>query len=356
MRYAPVFACLIVALLVGCKEQAPPAAEVRPVRTITATPHSEGELVRVTGQIRARTEESLAFRVDGRIISRRVNVGQVVQTNDLVAELDPQPLRDALRTAKAKLAQAQAALQEAAHNEERQRTLRNQGWSTGVQFDSAVRAFETAKAEVDAAAAQAHDAEEKLGYTKLLADAPGTAITTGAEAGEVVRAGQMIITVAHQDGADAVFDVPATLMRRVSPDALITVSLHDDPSIRTTGRVREVAPKADPVTRTFRVKVGLIEWPEAMRLGATVSGQTHMLGTEGIELPATALTVMDGKPALWVVDPKSMQVSLRPVELGQQDSSGIVVSRGLERGELVVTAGVHALRPGQKVSLLKPSS
>jgi membrane fusion protein, multidrug efflux system len=356
MRSAPVFACLILALLAGCKEEAPPAAEIRPVQTVTATPGSEGELVRVTGQIRARTEESLAFRVDGRMMARQVHVGQAVQANDLVAELDPQPLRDALRSAKANLAAAEATLHEAANNEERQRTLRKKGWSTGVQFDSAVRVFQTAKAQVDAVGAQVHDAEEKLGYTQLLADAPGVVISTGAEAGEVVRAGQTIVTVAHQDGADAVFDVPAALIRQVSPDALITISLHDDPSIRTTGRVRELAPKADPVTRTFRVKVGLTEWPEAMRLGATVSGQTHMVGTNGIELPATALTVMDDKPALWVVDPKSMQVSLRPVELGQQDSSSIVVSRGLEGGELVVTAGVHALRPGQKVSLLKPAS
>jgi RND family efflux transporter MFP subunit len=356
MRSAPVFTGLILALLIGCGEQQPPAAEIRPVRTVTATPHSEGELVRVTGQIRARTEENLAFRVDGRVIARRVNVGQVVRTNDLVAELDPQPLRDALRTAKAKLAQAQAVLQEAAHNQERQRTLRNQGWATEVQFDSAVRAYQTARAEVDAAAAQVHDAEEKLGYTQLLADAPGTVIATGAESGEVVRAGQTIVTVAHQDGADAVFDVPAALIRQVSPDALITVTLNDDPKIRTTGRVRELAPKADPVTRSFRVKVGLTEWPEAMRLGATVSGQTNMMATEGIQLPATALTVLDNKPALWVVDPKTMQVSLRPVELGDQGSSSIIVSRGLQGGELVVTAGVHALRPGQKVSLLEPSS
>jgi RND family efflux transporter MFP subunit len=312
-------------------------------------------LVQVTGQIHARTEENLAFRVDGRVMARLVNVGQTVQTNDRVAELDPQPLRDALATSKAKLAEAQAVLQEAAHNQERQRTLRFKGWSTGVQLDSAVRAFETAKAEVDAAAAQVHDAEEKLGYTQLLADAPGVVISTGAEAGEVVRAGQTIVTVAHQDGADAVFDVPAALFGQVSPDALITVSLNDDPSVRATGRVREVAPKADPVTRTFRVKVGLTEWPDAMRLGATVRGQTHMVGTKGIELPATALTVFDDKPALWLVDPKSMEVSLRPVELGQQDSSSIVVSHGLEGGELVVTAGVHALRPGQKVSLLKPA-
>ena len=122
-----------------------------------------------------------------------------------------------------------------------------------------------------------HTAEDHLGYTKLLADSSGAVIATGAEAGEVVRAGQMIVTVAHDDGADAVFDVPASLMRQVSPDALISIALTDDPTVHTVGRVREVAPQADPVTRSYRVKVGLTEWPEAMRLGATVTGQTRML-------------------------------------------------------------------------------
>jgi RND family efflux transporter MFP subunit len=172
----------------------------------------------------------------------------------------------------------------------------------------------------------------------------------------VVRAGQTIVTVAHYDGTDAVFDVPASLMRQVSPDALITVVLTDDPKIRATGRARETAPQADATTRSFRVKVGLDQVPEAMRLGATVFGETRMLGSKGIELPGTALTSVDNRPAVWVVDPKSMQVSLRPVELQRQASSTIVVSEGVEPGELVVTAGVHALRPGQKVRLLGGTS
>ena len=127
-------------------------------------------------------------------------------------------------------------------------------------------------------------------------------IATGAEAGEVVRAGQMIVTVAHNDGADAVFDVPASLMRKVLPDAEISIALSDDPAVHTVGRVREVAPQADPVTRSYRVKVGLTEWPAAMRLGATVTGRTHMRAPGGIELPATALTSANNQPAVWVVD------------------------------------------------------
>jgi len=339
--------------LVGTAAGGPPALppDIRPVRTVVAAENAEGEPVSLTGHIRARTEENLAFRIDGRMITRLVDVGQRVQPGDPIAQLDPQPQRDALRAAQAKLAAAEAAQHEAANNLERKQTLVQDGWATRVQFDAAQRAFLSAKAESDAAAAQVHQAEDQLGYTNLVADASGAVIAAGSEAGEVVRAGQMIVTVAHDDGNDAVFDVPASLMRQVSPDAIISISLTDDPSVHTEGQVREVAPQADPVTRSYRVKVGLTARPDAMRLGATVSGQTRMLSGSGVDLPATALTMADNKPALWVVDPASHQVSLRRVELERQDSSRIVVTRGIDGGELVVAAGVHSLRPGQKVRL-----
>ena len=331
------------------------SAEVRPVRTVVATAPAEGEPVSLTGHIRARTEQSLAFRIEGRVIARRVDVGQIVKPGELVAELDPRPQQDALRSAQAQHSAALASLHEAANNLERQRVLVAQGWSTRVQFDATQKTFLSAKADVDATAAKVHSAEDQLGYTKLLADSSGPVIATGTEAGEVVKAGQMIVTVALDDGADAVFDVPASLMRQVSPDAEITIALTDDPTIRTVGRVRETAPQADPVTRSYRVKVGLSDRPETMRLGATVTGRAHMRAPGGIELPATALTTVDNKPAVWVVDPQSHQVSLRPVQLQRQDSAGIVVTDGLQGGEVVVTAGVHALRPDQKVRLLGDS-
>jgi RND family efflux transporter MFP subunit len=351
MKSGSALAFLILALLVTGAASPPSSPDIRPVRTIVVNPRAEGESVSLTGHIRARTEESLAFRIDGRMIARKVDVGAVVKPGDLVAELDPQPKQDALRSAQAALAAAVAAFHEAANNMERQRTLVGQGWSTRVQYDATEKVFLSAKAEVDSNIAKLHSAEDQLGYTKLVADSEGPVIATGAEAGEVVRAGQMIVTVAHGDGADAVFDVPAILFRQVSPDALINIALTDDPTVRTVGHVRETAPQADPVTRSYRVKVGLTEWPPAMRLGATVTGDTRMVPPGGVELPATALTMVENKPAVWVVDRKTQLVSLRPVELQRQDSSSIVITGGLEAGEVVVTAGVHALRPGQKVRL-----
>jgi RND family efflux transporter MFP subunit len=351
MKPVAVLACLGLVLLSACDKKPSPAAEIRPVRTMVATVKAEGEPVTLTGHIRARTEENLAFRVDGRMLVRRINVGQELRPGDVVAELDPQPLQDGVRTAQAQLAAAQASLREAVNNLQRQQTLVKDGWATRVQFDAAERTFLTAKASVDAAAALLHNAEDQLGYTQLAADAAGVVTATGAEPGEVVRAGQMIVTVAQHNGLDAVFDVPDSLMRRLRPDVAVTVALTDDPNIQTTGHVRETSPQADPVTRSFRVKIALDQPPASMRLGATVSGQAHMIAIGGIELPATALTTLDNKPAVWVVDPRTQEVSLRAVTIRQGGSDRIIVSDGVAGGEQVVTAGVHALRPGQKVRI-----
>jgi len=162
----------------------------------------------------------------------------------------------------------------------------------------------------------------------------------------------MIIRVARSDGRDAVFDVPGQLLRSAPTDPEIIVSLTDDPAVTARGRVREVAPQADPVTRTFEVKVGLTDPPPAMRLGATVTGRVDMGFTSIIQIPATALTRIDQHPAVWIVDPSSHTVATRNVDVLRFDQAHVTVSQGLETGEIVVTAGVQALHPGQKVRLL----
>ncbi|WP_296205347.1 efflux RND transporter periplasmic adaptor subunit, partial [uncultured Hyphomicrobium sp.] len=176
-----------------------------------------------------------------------------------------------------------------------------------------------------------------------------------AEPHEVVQAGQVIVRLAREGGRDGVFDVSAQMLRSVPADAKIEVRLAEDPNIKAVGRVRSVSPQADPTTRTFEVKVGLIDPPAAMRLGATVNGQVELETTAAIEIPASALMKTDRQPAVWVVNPADLSVSLRNVQVARFDPASVHISEGLDAGDLIVTAGIQALHPGQKVRILGAS-
>jgi membrane fusion protein, multidrug efflux system len=345
-------AVLIATALAGCDRKPPPAAQARTVRTVTAEPSAEGETLSLTGQIRAKDQVSLAFRLDGRLIKRPANVGDVLKAGDIVGQLDPQNQQNALRTAQANLASLEAALTQARLTFGRQQQLLAGGWTPRAKFDEAQQAFLSAEAQVDAAHAQVGIAQDQLGYTVVFADAPCVVTATGAEPGEVIRAGQMIVNVARQGGRDAVFDVSEQLIRTGPRDPVVQIALTNDPSVRATGRVREVSPQADPTTRTYQVKVGVIDPPKAMELGSTVTGSIKLSAPSGLRVPPSALTEADGRPAVWVVDPKNQTVSLRNVNVGRYDPTDVVVSQGLDAGDIVVTAGVQTLHPGQTVRLL----
>lgn len=351
-RITIVATILFAATVMGCDKPAPPTSQARPVRTVTVEHGVEGEIVLLTGQIRAKDQVSLAFRVDGHIIERSVNVGDVVTAGQIVAKLDPQNQQNNLRSAEANLASAEALLAQARLNFGRQQKLLKDGWTPRAKFDDAEQALKTAAAQVDSAQAQRRIAQDQVGYTVLVADAPGAITAVGAESGEVVRAGQMVVQLARGHGRDAVFDVPEQLIRTGPRDPLVQITLTNDPAVWAIGRVREVAPQADSATRTFQVKVGIIDPSKAMRLGATVTGSIRLAAPSGVEIPASALTEANGRPAVWLVDPQSQTVSLRSVDVVRYDPATVVISQGLESGEVVVTAGVQTLHPGQKVRLL----
>lgn len=353
MRKPMLFLTLVAAAAVSaCDRNEPAAADPRPVRTIVIQREAASEAVTLTGQIRAKEQESLAFRLEGRMVERRVHVGDVVAAGQVLAELDPQAQQNALRTAEAALAAADAARTQASLTFSRLQELLKDGWTPRARFDEAQQALRTAQAQVDAAEAQARTARDQLGYATLVADAPGVVTAVGAEPGEVIHGGQMIVALALQGGRDAVFDVPEPLVRKGPQDPDVEIALGDDPQVRAIGRVREVAPQADAATRTYSVKVGVVDPPEAMRLGATVTGRIRLAAPQGVEAPASALTQNSGRPAVWVVDPRASTVALREVEILRYDPSTVVVSRGLQPGDTVVTAGVQTLRPGQKIRLL----
>jgi RND family efflux transporter MFP subunit len=356
VRLSPMLAVALAAvpLLSACggsDEERPP--EVRPVRTVTIATSVTDGTASLTGSIQAANEINQSFRIDGRLIERAVSVGDTVRAGQLIARLDSQNEETSLQAARAQLAAAQARLVEANNNFERMRDLVAEFAVSRAQFDQAEANRIAASSQVQAARSQVTLAENRLGYTRLLSSDAGVVTAQGAEPGEVVGAGRMIVQVAREDARDAVFDVPARIKDSAAGNSRITVVLTSDPKVTATGRVREVSPRADPVTGTFRVRVGLDDPPAAMRLGSTVTGRVRVGAVAGIEMPATAVFRTDRQAAVWVVDPQSGTVAARNVEVRSVDSSTVSVASGLQPGEVVVTAGVQALRPGQKVRVLE---
>jgi RND family efflux transporter MFP subunit len=343
----------LLLLLPGCdgEDEAAAPAEIRPVRAIVAEESPGGRTVSLGGTVESQVEVALAFRIAGRLADRPVNVGDALSPGQLVARVDPTDEENALRATEASLAAAEGQLSEARINYDRQRQLYDRQFAARAAFERAEQVLITAQAAADAAAAQRGIALQRLSDTELYADAPGVVIAVGAEPGEVVQAGRMIVQAARDSGLDAVFDVAAEVLEASPPDPAVTVRLTLSPGVTAEGRVREVSPRADPATGTFRVRVGLIDPPEAMRLGSAVTGVVRFGGEPGIVLPASALTRADGSPAVWVVDPAAMTVALRPVSVSAFEPATVTLADGINVGELVVTAGVQALRPGQQVRL-----
>jgi RND family efflux transporter MFP subunit len=344
---------LLPILLTGCSQPAETAAaEARPVRTVTVERREAGVPITLTGRIEAEDEVALAFRIAGRILENELKVGAQVQPDQVIARLESQNELNALRAATANLAAAQAQLTQARNHYERQETLLSQGWTTRANYDQAKKALTTAESRVEAAEAQLKSAHDLVSFTEIRGDSPGVVTAVGPSAGEVVQAGQMIVRIARKDGRDAIVDVPAQIIRSAPTNPQITITLTDDPNVTARGRVRTVAPQANPVTRTFEVKIGLIDPPPAMRLGATVTARMETDAVPIIEIPATASTKFNQQPAVWVVDPSAGTVAIRNVDIMRFDQTNVTVSQGLDAGEIVVTAGVQALHPSQKVRLI----
>jgi RND family efflux transporter, MFP subunit len=344
---------LAVMTLEACKkkEERPPV--VRPVRSVVVEKRQVGDPAVGTGHLRARDEVNLAFRIGGRIIERKIGVGDRVEAGQLVAVLDSEVERNSRNSAKADVAAAQATLDQSVAFEKRQNKLLAERVISPNEYDSALRQLRTAQAQLDAAKARLKSAEEQLSYTELKSDAAGVITEKGAEVGEVVPAGKMILKVAQQSGRDAVFDVPAQAMRDgLALGEQVEVWLADHPEIKATGQVRQISPEADPVTRNYEAKVGLTDPPSGMFLGATLVGQVRLKSDSLIEIPSSALTMKEDKPAVWVVDAKDQRVQRREIAIARHAPDSVIVTDGLNSGDRVVTAGVQQLHEGQAVKLL----
>ncbi len=352
LGWTPVVLAVLALALSACgapEEQA--EVKPRPVRVITVAESEAGETIQLAGTVESQIQVDLSFRIGGRMIERLVDVGDTVKAGQLIARLDATDEENGLRAAEAALAAAEGQLAEARTDFERQRHLYERKVAARVAMERAEQVYITAQASVDAAKAQVGIARQRLNDTQLQADAPGAVTEVGAEPGEVVQPGRKIVQLARDEGKDAVFDVPASAFGESPRDPEVEVWLSMSPSVTAKGRIRERAPRADTMTGTFRIRVGLIDPPQEMRLGSTVVGRANFGGETGIEIPASALTRADEQPAVWVVDPDTMSVELRQIGVARFSPASVAVSDGLKVGDLVVTAGVQALRPGQEVRL-----
>ena len=338
--------------IAGCQsEQVEAPPPVRIVRTITVEAPREARDISFTGHVEAQDQAALSFRIGGRLAERTVGVGASVREGEVVARLDPENELNELRSARAALTAAQGLLRKAENQFQRQSHLLERNVTTRADFEAAEQGRTAAQAQVDAAQSRVRSAEDIVGFTTLKADAPGIVTRIGAEPGEVVTPARMIIQLARREGRDAVFEVPADVVRVLPPDARVYVTLAGDPAVTTTGRVREVAPQADPVTRTFRVRVGLAEPPQSFRLGTAVSGAIRGTEISATAIPTTALARQGQGASVWVVDPAKLTVSSRKLDVISADPATALIGKGLALGDIVVTAGVSLLKEGQQVRL-----
>jgi RND family efflux transporter MFP subunit len=351
-RLLGFIALVLPAVALGGCGESPQAAPKPPpvVRVQAAKVTSLASSVTLTGEIAARVESDLAFRIEGRIASRNVDVGDHVKKGQILATLETtQQLAD-VSAARAGVASAEAELKEARATFKRQSQLLAQGFTTRPNYDRAKQELDGAIAGLDGARAELGTAEDALANTELRADADGVVTARYAEAGQVVGAAQNVYTVAQDGPRDAVFEVFEALVVDPPADQHVELTLISNPSIKTIGIVREVAPTVDAKKGTVRVKIGIDNPPPEMGLGAAVSGVGRYKPRDMVVLPWTAFFAERGKPAVWVVDPQTKAVSLKPVEVDHYRTGELALTAGLGDGDLVVIHGGQLLWPGEIVA------
>jgi RND family efflux transporter MFP subunit len=349
------FSTLAVALLLtglaGCKEEEKHVAEVRPVRVMTVVPATISEERVAVGEIKPRRESDLGFRVAGKIVARTAAVGAIIAKGDILASIEDQDYLHRQQQSVADVKAAEAVYSEAQATEARQRRLLASGVTANSSYDAARKALLSSEAALQSARVAQKIASDQLSYTQLKAEYDGIVTATGAEVGQVVNTGQMIVRLAPLNERDAVFDIAESTLQEhyFQIGADVSVALLSDPGIMARGKVREVSPIADPATRTFEVKVALDTIPEQFLFGSSIRGRVVAEGGRGVALPPTAIFDKEGKPAVWLYIKDTSAVTLRPVTVDRYGEDRVIVTDGLAEGDVVVTAGVNRLREGQSV-------
>src|SRR5436190_1628590 len=347
---------LIAIALAGCNDKAAEKpSQSRPV--LVATVHYEAESPErsFVGTIKPRIETDMGFRGPGKVAKRLVEVGQTVDVSQPLATLDEVDLKLQDEQAEAELRAATGVLAQAAASEQRAKDLRAKGWTTDAQMDQARAAADEARARLNRAERSVELTNNSLSYATLVADTRGVVTATLIDAGQVVASGQTAIRVARFAEKEAVVAIPETLVGRAK-DGVATVTLWSEPNKKYAAKLREIAPAADPATRTYLAKFSLPDPGENVSLGMTATLTLADPATVRVaRLPLSALYSQGGSPSLYIVD-ASGDVTLKPVAVKSYESNDVVISGGVEEGAKIVALGVQKLDPTQKVRIVSSLS
>ncbi|EIY5011318.1 TPA: efflux RND transporter periplasmic adaptor subunit [Klebsiella quasipneumoniae subsp. similipneumoniae] len=340
---------VVIFLLPGCGDNhGNKTVPVRTVRYVVVGSEQTLPALERTGEIHAHDETILSFRTGGRIVTRSVDIGDRVNAGQLLATLENTTSQNQLDGAQADYEGAKASAQVAALNVSRMQKIMPTGAIARTQLDNARADWLVARARLKNSESALRNARENLGWTRLIAPQSGMITEVSASAGQVVSGGQSVLTLATGEARDVVFDIAKPDAIPPQEQAGLRVSLLSDPSVQASAALRDISPQADPQTRTWRVRATLQNPPLAMALGASVTVTLPATGPHGYALPASALSRVGDKPAVYVINPQS-QAQLRVVVPAYYTATSVIISGGLEPGDRVITAGVSKLRSGEPV-------
>jgi len=343
----------LVAILGGCKDEAKVEQEiVRPVKVAVIGEAVRGRALTYSGVVRPRIESAIGFRVAGKIMERFVNVGDRVEAGQVIARLDDADLQLAANSAKAAVASARSRRAVVSDNLERGKALLPKAIISQAAYDARHDELDAAASALDSAEAQLRQATNAVGYATLKADKAGIVTAVMGEPGQVVSAGQTVITLAHAGETEIAIAVPEQDAGHLMIGQRAKITLWAGPPVSIEGRIREIAGQADPASRTYAVRIAAGGSPRFMRLGMTASVLLRIDDeAAGVVVPLTALTESDGAPVVFVVDPANEAVRRTPVSVGGIAEDGVEIAEGLHGGEVVVTGGVQFLRDGMRIRL-----
>ncbi len=353
---AATVAVALSLLLAACGRsgaEAPAAAPVRPViaQTVVAGGHSNTE--RYSGEVHARYEAPLAFRIDGKISHRNVGIGDRVSAGQVLATLDPSDASMNAAGAKAAVAAATSQRDVARLQRDRIAALRGRALVSEAQLDQADNALKAADAALQQARQQLGVRENQVRYATLVAEHDGIVTTQDAESGQVVAAGQRVFGLAWSDEREVHIAVPEIRVAALRDTGPLEVTLSAQPDKHYTGRLRELSAAADPQSRTFLAKVTIIDAGAEVQLQMSADVAVTSTGNDdAIELPATALFHDDAQPAVWIIDAND-RLELRTVTVARYVDAGVAISHGVAPGDRVVVRGVHTLHAGDAVRIVE---